>query len=83
MCNTEHKGCQRNSENTIHIIAFFLREIGVLSPEFKVGGTGQSAHYIIAKTKPVIGKRGGTRHEPAKPVMNPPNPSRTGAAKET
>jgi len=25
----------------------------------KVGGTGQSAHYVIAKAKPVIGKRGG------------------------
>jgi predicted HTH transcriptional regulator len=33
-----------------------LTDIGIFA---KVGGTGQSAHYVIAKAKPVIGKRGG------------------------
>jgi len=32
-----------------------LTDIGIFA---KVGGTGQSAHYVIAKAKPIIGKRG-------------------------
>jgi len=33
-----------------------LTDRGILA---KVGGTGQSVHYVIAKAKPVIGKGGG------------------------
>jgi ATP-dependent DNA helicase RecG len=33
-----------------------LTDFGIFA---KVGGTGQSAHYVIAKAKPDIGKRGG------------------------
>ena len=36
-----------------------LRQLTDLGIFAKVGGTGQSAHYVIAKAKPVIGKRGG------------------------
>jgi ATP-dependent DNA helicase RecG len=36
-----------------------LRQLTDFAIFAKVGGTGQSAHYVIAKAKPVIGKRGG------------------------
>jgi len=36
-----------------------LRQLTDLGIFHKVGGTGQSAHYVIAKAKPIIGKRGG------------------------
>ena len=36
-----------------------LRQLAGLGIFAKVGGTGQSAHYVIAKAKPIIGKRGG------------------------
>jgi predicted HTH transcriptional regulator len=38
-----------------------LRQLTDLGVFAKVGGTGQSAHYVIAKAKPVIGKRRGNR----------------------
>ena len=36
-----------------------LRQLTDLGVFQKVGGTGQSAHYVIARAKPIIGKRGG------------------------
>ncbi len=36
-----------------------LRQLTDLGIFAKVGGTGQSAHYVIAKTKPGTGKGGG------------------------
>lgn len=49
-----------------------LANLGILN---KIGGTGRSAHYMVAKAKPVInppnpssGLKQQTRHKPVKPV---------------
>ena len=38
-----------------------LRQLADIALLVKVGGTGQAAHYVIAKAQPVIGKQGGNR----------------------
>lgn len=72
--NSQYRGAFGVSESTALRELRRLAQLGVLE---RVGGTGRSTHYTVAKVKPVInppnpsfdtGK--ATRHEPVKPVRN-------------
>jgi ATP-dependent DNA helicase RecG len=54
--NAEYRNLTGTSERTALRELRQLADIGIFD---KVGGTGQSAHYVMAKAKSVIGKRGG------------------------
>lgn len=54
--NAQYRDVTRTSERTALRELRQLTSIGILD---KVGGTGQSAHYVIAKPKSVVGKHGG------------------------
>jgi ATP-dependent DNA helicase RecG len=54
--NAEYRNLTGISERTALRELRQLTDIGIFD---KVGGTGQSAHYVIAKAKSVTGKRGG------------------------
>ena len=54
--NAEYRNVAGTSERTALRELRQLTEIGIFE---KVGGTGQSAHYVIAKARTDAGKRGG------------------------
>ena len=56
--NTQYRDLTGVSSRTALRELRQLADIGFL---VKVGGTGQAAHYVIAKAQPVIGKQGGNR----------------------
>lgn len=54
--NTQYRDLTGISASTALRELRQLTDFGIFA---KVGGTGQSAYYVITKAKPVIGKRGG------------------------